>query len=141
MTHSEARRPWEVRFDLTILEKSDEERIAYGWAIVCRKAGEPYYDSQGDHIPEDAMHRAIKRFMAGNRIAKVQHEGDQQGRVLYGFPLSAEVKKALGLSGDVDGWAVGVEFEPAAWRLVKAGKIKGFSIGGYRIDDETVEEV
>lgn len=135
------RKRWELSLEFAPLEKADDDqRVAIGWAIICTKGGEDYYDTQGDNIPVESMWKAVSKFMKGARVAKVMHEGEQAGMVLYSLPLDNRTKKALGISCDVEGWAVGVEFDEAAWKLVKKGFLKGFSIGGWRYEDEDIPD-
>lgn len=134
------RKRFHLPFEITTIEKGDDKRIAFGWAIVCKKDGEDYFDVQGDHIPEDSMMDAVHEFMKTARSAKVMHDGEDRGQVMYSLPLTDAVKKAAGIECSVTGWFVGVEFDEAAWKMVKKGHLKGFSIGGYRGEDEEIEE-
>lgn len=114
--------------------------IVFGWAIISKKGGEDYYDLQGDHIPEDAMLEAATDFMLTSRTLKVMHKGEKRGTVVFAWPLTAEIAKAMGLRSGVTGLMIGVK--PSSKSLLKdieAGKFTGFSIGGFRIDDEEVE--
>ena len=53
------------------IKKVDEELgLVMGFAIICKIDGEPYFDTQGDHIPEDSMLKAATSaaFLPGATI-------------------------------------------------------------------------
>jgi Putative phage serine protease XkdF len=118
--------------------------LVFGWGIVCKVDGEPYFDLQGDHIPEDAMLKATSDFMLSSRISGDLHVRDeagapvQDGDVVFSFPLTSDTAKAMGISCDRTGWMVAIK--PSAEVLGKyiSGEYTGFSIGGQRVDDEYV---
>ena len=73
--------------------KVDEELgLVFGYAIVCKQDGEPYFDLQDEHIPEDAMLKAALDFMENSQIAREMHgttpDGTrkQAGTVVFAFP-------------------------------------------------------
>lgn len=113
--------------------------LVFGWAIVCKVDGKDYFDLQGDHIPEESMLEAAADFMANSRVAKEMHAGDEQGTVMFAFPLTTEVAKAFGITTSKTGLIIGMK--PNSTMLAKfvSGELKGFSIGGSRIADEEVK--
>lgn len=113
--------------------------LVFGFAIVCKKDGEDYYDVQGDHIPEDAMLNAATDFMLHSRVGKTMHEGDKSGSVVFAWPMTSEIAKALGIHTDTTGLLIAMK--PSADDLKKfaSGEFTGFSIGGSRIKDEAIE--
>lgn len=134
---------------MSTIEKSNVERhcevskvdaehgIVFGYAIVCCEDGEPYFDLQGDHIPEEAMLKAVVAFMAKGAPAKVQHAGAKIGQVLLSFPVTQESAAALGWTVTKTGWVVG--WKPDDKAVVKRflpgpngepPELTGFSIGG-----------
>lgn len=115
--------------------------IVFGWAIVCKEDGEDYFDTQGDHIPEDAMLKATAEFMAGKRTMKVMHKGRKRGTVLFAFPMTTDIAKALGIESDKSGLLIGVKpDDKSVLDKFASGEFTGFSIGGYRGVDKEVDE-
>lgn len=112
--------------------------LVLGWAIVCKVDGNDYFDVQNDHIPEDAMLEATVEFMQNSRIAKEMHTGDEQGTVVFAFPLTTEIAKAFGITTKKTGLLIGMKPGPAMLKKFVDGELKGFSIGGSRITDEEV---
>lgn len=114
--------------------------ILFGFAIVCLIDGQEYFDTQGDHIPEFEMLKATAEFMRGSRPAKIQHKGTQQGQIVFGFPLTAEIASALGVETKKTGFVIGMK--PDSQKVVEAfqqGELTGFSIGG-RANNELIED-
>jgi hypothetical protein len=115
--------------------------IIFGWAIVSSENGEPYYDTQGDHIPEDAMLKAAADFMQSRRTLKIMHHGRKIGTVLFAWPMTEDISKAMGVDGARTGLMIGVKPDKrAVLERFASGKFTGFSIGGNRIIDEAVED-
>jgi hypothetical protein len=129
-------------FDVRMQKADAKLGLAFGWAIICKINGEEYFDVQGDHIPEDAMLVAAADFMAKKRVMKLMHKGEKVGDVVFAWPLTSEISKAMGLKSDVTGLMIAVK--PAGTKIlaaIKSGKLTGFSIGGSRVKDEEVLEV
>ena len=114
--------------------------LAFGWAIVSKEDGEDYYDTQDDHIPEDAMLAAATDFMQSARTSKVMHEGDKAGTVVFAFPLTGEISKSLGVTTSKTGLIIAVKADPEMLEKFKSGELTGFSIGGRRVEDEDVDK-
>ena len=104
--------------------------LVFGWAIICTEKGEPHYDLQGDHIPEDVMVHSTSDFMEHARIAKEMHQGDQIGTIVHSFPLTAEIAKAMGIQTERTGWMVAMKPSAAVLQKFVDGTYTGFSIGG-----------
>lgn len=124
-------------FSKASVVKVDENLgLVFGFAIVCQKDGADYYDLQDDHIPEDTMLKAALDFMLNSRVAKEMHTGDEAGTVVFGFPLTTDIAKALEIETKQTGLLIAMR--PAAGMLAKfkTGEFTGFSIGGYRLVDE-----
>jgi len=129
--------------DGTVLKVNDELGIVFGYVIVSAINGVPYFDLQGDHIPETAMLKAAYTFMSGDRPALVQHSGDlsnPQGRVVFAFPMTDDIAKAMGIVVEKTGLIVGIKFDTETMQKYKNGVYKGFSIGGKRVKDEDVND-
>lgn len=123
--------------EATYLKVNDELGLILGFAIVSTEDGEPHFDLQGDHIPEDAMMKAALDFMRNSRQAKEMHKGDAIGDVVFAFPLTDEVAKALEITTKRTGLLIGVKPDSdEALAKARAGEYRGFSIGGRRIRDE-----
>ena len=117
--------------DAVIIKVDSEQRVAYGWASVISKGGQPVIDTQGDIIEAGELVKATTEFMQDARLAKAMHAGDGIGEVLHSFPLTKELGDSLGISCDQEGWIVGVKIhDDEIWKACKDKKLKAFSIGG-----------
>lgn len=113
--------------------------LVFGWAIVCKERGHPYFDTQGDHIPEDSMLKAATDFMMHKRDLKVMHKGKRVGTVVFAWPVTKDIAKAMGLDGTRTGLMIGVKPDnPTIMDRFRDGQYTGFSIGGNRLIDEPV---
>lgn len=118
-----------------------EHGLVFGWAIVSKIRGKEYFDLQGDHIPEDAMLKAAIGYMTEHRVGKEMHFGDQVADILFAWPMTEDICKAMGLSCDQSGFMIG--FKPRSVELLnkfRDGSYTGFSIGGGRVIDEDFDE-
>ncbi len=135
----------EKRFDTYIkISGTDEHGVVYGYAMVSKKDGEDYYDSQGDNIPEASLISASLDFMKNSRAVKDSHAGPDCGIVPFAFPLTETISKSLGLTSAEQkyGLLVGLQLDnPEMVSKFKDGTYTGFSIGGVRIEDEIVEKI
>lgn len=120
--------------------------LVMGWGIVCTEGGEPYYDltktedTDGDHIPDDAMLEMATDFMLHSRIAKEMHAGEAKGAVAHSFPLTKDAADAFGILCERTGWMVAVKFDDAEVLAKFAdGTYSGFSIGGILTAWDEVE--
>ena len=125
----------------TRIEKVDEELgLVLGFAIVCLEDGTPYFDTQGDHIPEESMLKAATDFMLHSREAKSMHAGGRIGEIVFAFPLTTEVAKAFGITTRKTGLMIALKTEnEEVLEKFRSGEFTGFSIGGYRLEDEDAE--
>jgi hypothetical protein len=118
-----------------IFKVDEEQGIIYGWAIVCTINGEPYFDlgdgTYSDHIPEAVMCKAAAEFSQRSRVGKDMHRGDQQGDVLYVYPVTKAIALGLDVESDKTGMVIGYKpKDRSLLDLVKSGARRGFSIGG-----------
>lgn len=113
---------------------NEELGLVFGWGIVCKEAGVPYVDTQGNIITEKAMVEATTDFMKGDRMAGHQHTRMDAGSVVHSFPLSDDIAKAMGITCSKTGWMVACAPDPEMLKAFKAGKLTGFSIGGEHIE-------
>ena len=122
------------------IAKVDESLgLVFGWGIVCKRNGEDYYDTQGDHIPEESMLEAVTDFAKTAQTAGDMHIFED-GTVTHEFPMTEEIAVSLGLSTNGNtGWLVGVSPSPEVLAKFVSGERTGFSIGGSRIEEEVIE--
>lgn len=121
--------------------KVDEELgLVLGFGIVCTVDGEPYFDVQGDHIPDAAMIKAAADFMVNSRATTEMHVESDGGTVVFAFPLTDDIAKAFDIQTSRTGLLIGMRPSPEVFEKFRKGEFTGFSIGGKRIDEEVVEE-
>lgn len=123
-----------------VLKVDESLGLVFGWAIVCKENGEDYYDVQDDHIPEDSMLKAASEFMEDSRIAKEMHTGEQVGNVVFAFPLTADIAKAMEITTKRTGLLIAIKPGADAVKKFADGSYTGFSIGGERITDEEIAD-
>ncbi len=115
-----------------------KQGLVFGFAIVCQKDGAAYYDLQDEHIPEAVMLKAATEFMASERVADEMHDWQAQGTVLFAFPLTADIAKALDITTKQTGLLIGMKPSPEVLAKFVDGTYTGFSIGGlasYKNDE------
>jgi hypothetical protein len=113
--------------------KADEKLgLVFGYAMVCKIDGKPYFDTQGHHIPEDTMLKVLSRFMQSeNIVAKEMHSGEQVGTYVFAFPMTSEIAKSLDIEVKQTGALVAMKPDnPATLAKFVSGEFTGFSIGG-----------
>ena len=123
-----------------VLKVQEELGLVLGWGIVCTEKGEPYFDLQNDHIPEDSMLKAATDFMINSRRAKEMHCRSGAGEVIFAFPLTSEVQKVFGIECSKTGLMVVLKPDAEMLEKFKSGELTGFSIGGRRGDDKILQE-
>lgn len=120
-------------------KKFDEDLgLVMGFIIVCEKDGEPYFDLHGDHIPEDAMLKASLDFMENSRTAKEMHTGEKRGSIVFAWPMTADIAKAFEIETNTTGLMIAMRPDEEMLEKFKSGDLTGFSIGGFRGEDEEV---
>lgn len=114
--------------------------LIFGWAIVCTEDDRPYYDTQGDYIPEDVMLKASSDFMQSDRVSLDMHNGESEGQVVFAMPITKEIADSMGILTDKTGLMIAVKPDSDAMleRYAK-GEYTGFSIGGKVYSSEDVE--
>lgn len=133
----------DIGFELRaeVVKIDDKLGLVMGHAIICTEDGEPYFDVQGDHIPEDAMLKASLDFMENSQVAKEMHTGDQAGTVVFAWPMTSDIAKAFGVMTKRTGLMIAVRpSDKDMLEKFQLGELTGFSIGGVRIEDEDVPE-
>lgn len=123
------------------IKKVDETLgLVMGFGIVCTENGEPYFDLQGDHIPEDSMLKAALDFMEHSQVAKEMHTGEQAGSIVFAFPLTTDIAKAFGIETNKTGLLIAVKPDEDMLKRFVDGDLTGFSIGGLRLTDEDAQD-
>ena len=134
------------RIQADIAKVDEQLGLVMGYAIVCAEDGAPYFDLQGDHIPEDAMLKAALDFMEHSRLVGEMHVRDSEGKVVkrgtvpFLFPLTADIAKSLDLSPRKTGLLIAISPDAEMLAKFRSGELTGFSIGGARIHDEEVAD-
>ena len=124
-----------------VLKVDEALGLVMGYAVICKEQGEPYFDTQGDHIPEDAMLKAALDFMENSRLAKEMHVGGGKGAVVFAWPMTEDVAKAFGILTNTTGLMIAMRpSNDAMLEKFRNGTYTGFSIGGERIKDEEVDD-
>lgn len=124
-----------------VLKVDEGLGLVFGWAIVSTVDGEPHFDHQGDHIPEDALLDASLEFaLQKSRPNNEMHVRSDAGEVPFIFPMTADVAKAFGIETSQTGLMIGAKPDPEQLAKFASGELTGFSIGGHRIEDRPVEE-
>ncbi len=116
--------------------------LVMGFAIVCHHEGEPYYDLQKDHIPEESMLNAAVEFMSGERVVGDMHQEKEGGKVVFAWPMTKDIAKSFGFE-EPKTTGLMIAIKPESQKMLekfKSGEYTGFSIGGRRIKDEEVND-
>ncbi len=124
-----------------VVKVDDSLGIVMGYAIVCTEDGEPYFDLQGDHVPDESMMKAALDFMKNSQVAKEMHTGEQMGTVVFAWPMTADVAEAFGIVTKRTGLMIAMcPDDKDILEKYQLGLLTGFSIGGERIEDEEVDD-
>jgi len=125
-------------FDKAQVVKVDADLgLVFGFAVVCKRDGERYFDLQDDHITEKAMLEAATDFMIHSRVSKDMHDS-ADGTVVFAFPLTSDIAKSLKIETEQTGLLIAMKPSPEVFGKFKDGTYTGFSIGGSRGKDEVV---
>lgn len=133
--------PDNFNHNVNFVKVDDELGLVLGWAIVCEEGGQPYYDLQKDHIPEDAMLKAATDFMQSSRTVGDMHQSDEGGQVVFAWPMTKDIAKAFGINVDKSGLMIAIKpKDQKTLEKFKNGTYNGFSIGGVRLQDEVIHD-
>lgn len=109
----------------------DSLGLVFGWAIISKLNGREYYDTQGDYIPEDVMLKAASNYMQNGAVAKEMHVGSEKGKVVFAWPMTADIAKSMGLSTQQTGLMIAMKPDNESMlQKFRDGTYSGFSIGG-----------
>jgi hypothetical protein len=125
--------------------------IVFGWAIACTVNGEPYIDLQKHHIPDEEMLSGSAVFMETLRTGGEMHRKDpetkevvKRGTVIFAFPLTTEIAKAMGvqsrITGLMVGWKPDEDCREEILSKVESGEYAAFSIGGKLFSTKPMTE-
>jgi len=114
--------------------------LVFGWAIVCCEDGQPYFDKQDDHVPEDAMLEAACDFMLNSRDAGEMHRRTGAGQAIFAWPMTKEIADSFGISTQRTGLMFAMKPDAAMLKRFQSGELTAFSIGGQRGLDEKVDD-
>jgi len=136
--------------EMAVAKAEGEKRIAYGVVL------DPYViDAHGDLIPPHEVEKAAHEYMEKRQVVGIQHKNvDPEAKVLESFlvpyPSHQDYQKAMtGQEHSVylmpygdqkvhsGTWILGVQFSEERWELIKAGKVTGYSIGGFGVKKKT----
>lgn len=129
---------FEVRSE--VLKVDDELGVVYSWAIICAKNGKPYFDLQGDHIPQDEMLKMAVDFMLNSRVMDDMHDEKDAGRFVFAWPMTADIAKAFNMelpvdpetSESIEGFMTAFKpFDDSVLKKFKSGEYTGLSLGGW----------
>ena len=128
--------------DISVTGINETLGIVFGWGMITKINGEPYYDLDNQHIPNDIMVKSTSDFMETARVSNDSHTDVEIGTVVHSFPLSNEIAKAMGISSGINGWMVGVKPNKDILAKFISGEYTGFSIEGTGevIDDDNEGE-
>lgn len=111
--------------------------LVFGFALVCKQDGADYFDAQDDHVSEEEMLSAATDFMSEARLAKEMHGREPgEGTVVFAFPLTTDVAKALGIESRMTGLLIGMKPDAETLKKFEDGTYTGFSIGGEAVREE-----
>lgn len=125
----------------TLLKVDENLGLIFGWAIISKQQNKEYFDLQGDHIPEDAMLKAAADFMINSRVSKDMHAGDQIGQVVFAWPMTSEIAKAMNMETDTTGLMIAIKPDnQETLEKYRNGDYTGFSIGGFVKKEEKAND-
>lgn len=125
--------------------------LVFGYAVVCKIDGKPYFDLNIDkagskagqrvpeHITEEAMLKAASAFAMSARAGNDMHRGPEVGTYAFLFPLTEDIAKAMGITTRKTGLMVAYKPPPEILAKYESGEYTGFSIEGSRIKSEEIE--
>lgn len=120
-----------VTNQVKLTKVNDSLGLVFGWAIVSKIDGQDYFDTQGHHIPEDVMLKGSSDYMQNGAIAKEMHVGGEKGKVVFAWPMTAEIAKSMGVRCDQTGLMIAMKPDSESMlQKFRDGTYSGFSIGG-----------
>lgn len=122
------------------LQKSEPERLVWGWLYVCRdENGEQVVDHSGEVVDIDLLEQAALKYAEHQRHGKVMHEGEPVATLVQMVVTSPRNLQALGIP-DVKVkqgmWCCWRVNDPATWARIVSGELTELSMGGQCIREE-----
>lgn len=117
-----------------IKKADDEQQVVFGEVYA---PGFP--DSQGDIMSASDIQEMAYRFMAAQRLAKIDvgHSREESGSYIVESFIAREDDPVF-IPGS---WVIGVKVpDQEVWSLVKSGELNGFSLDGMGVRVETLVE-
>jgi hypothetical protein len=115
----------------TVAKVDSELGIVLGWALTSTVDGEPYFDLQGDAIDESNLVKVAADYMESGGYSDEMHDGEEDGRVVFCWPMTEEIASALDIQTAKTGLLVGIKPSPDVLEKFKSHEYTGFSIAGY----------
>ena len=106
--------------------------LVLGRAIICSVNGEPYFDTDNQHIPADVMLKASIEWSQTAQHTKEMHSAES-GSSVFEFPLTDEIKKAFGIECNWEGLMVAYKPTDEVLQKFISGEYTGFSVGGMAV--------
>lgn len=126
-----------VSFPIMQVSKSADQQLIWGWALVASRNGEQLIDKQGDIVDINNVRQVAHEYVRGPRVGGLLHMPDGKGgempvaEIVESVVFDAPLQKALGVDLGQEGWFIGAKVTNGeVWKMVKAGTLKSFSIGG-----------
>jgi len=114
-----------------ILKIDEEQQVVYGFASVSAYNGAEVTDLQDDVIDMAEVTKAAHDFMMNSRSGGNMHDRMDTGVIVESLLLDRVMKDMLGVTRPEEGWLIGYKAtDSETWADVKAGRFRGFSIGG-----------
>lgn len=121
----------ELGLEFQILKVDEEQRVVYGFASVAKFGGMEITDLQDDVIDMAEITKAAHDFMLNSRSGGNMHRQMNTGVIVESLVLDNVMKSQLGITRPEEGWLIGYKVtDEDTWQDAKAGRFKGFSIGG-----------
>ena len=122
----------EIRGEITKFD--EEQQMVFGWGYVCRrKDGSLVVDHSGEIVSIKEIEKAAYDYCLHARDMKQMHRGDVRGSLIELFVSTKEKRAAMGIAeGQLpDGLWLGFKIhDEQAWKDVKSGRTRMFSLGG-----------
>jgi hypothetical protein len=139
----------DVEFAGEFSKFDDDKRLAFGWASVVSKGGQPVIDKQGDYIAIDDIEKAAYSYVIKSRVGGDNHTRTGQAAfkasdMVESMVFTDDKVAKMGLPDDFPrGWWVGFKVhDENVWSEVRKGNRTGFSIHGKGIrKDQSVDEI
>lgn len=131
--------PNEITFNVEFAKRSDDLQLVGGFAYLSKRDGQELVDLQGDSIPTSVLREAVHDFMKTNRDMGIMHIAGADGKPVAAgeiveMAVFGEGFVPPGMDAGKEGlWIVAKVHDKEIWNMVKAGILRGFSIGGKGI--------